>query len=153
MKILFVCLGNICRSPMAEFVFKDIVNKQGLANDFFIDSAGTSDYNEKRNLGIYPETKKILDINKIPYTEHISRHLKKTDYDKFDYILVMDKQNLYDVLEIVGEDKEKKVYRLLDFTSNPRDIIDPWYYGNFNLTYEDIVLGCNYFLDYILNSK
>lgn len=150
MKVLFVCLGNICRSPMAEFVFKDIVKRKGLSNKFYIDSAGTSDCNEKRGLGIYHDTKKVLDYNKIPYTQHLSRQLKKMDYDEFDYILVMDKQNIYDVLEIVGDDKNKKVHRLLDFSDSPRDIIDPWYYGNFDLTYKDVVEGCTSFLEYLI---
>lgn len=149
-KVLFVCLGNICRSPMAEFVFKDMANKKGLANKFFIDSAATSGYNEMAREGIHYETKNILKQMNIPFTEHISRQMKKEDYDKSDYILGMEENNIRNILKIIGNDKESKVFKLLDFTENPRDIIDPWYYGNFDSTYYDIELGCQKFLEYLI---
>lgn len=148
-KVLFVCLGNICRSPMAEFVFKDIVNKKGLKDSFIINSAGTSSFNALRKAGIHHGTKDELDKNNIPYTKHIAKHLKKTDYDKYDYILAMEQANIKNILNIVGDDPDNKVHRLLDFTDNPRDIIDPWYYGNFNQTYLDIQQGCEAFLKHI----
>lgn len=151
--VLFVCLGNICRSPMAEFVFKDIVNKKGLSNEFFIISAATSNYNELSHEGIHYETKYILRKMNIPYEEHFSRHMKKEDYEKFDYILGMDESNINNILRIIGDDPEHKVFRLLDFTENPRDIIDPWYYGNFDSTYYDIEYGCESFLNYLKNEK
>lgn len=152
-KVLFVCLGNICRSPMAEFVFKNMVNKKGLADEFFIDSAATSGYNEMAKEGIHYETKNVLKEMNIPFTEHISRKMKKEDYDKFDYILGMEKENVKNILKIIGSDKENKVFRLLDFTENPRDIIDPWYYGNFDSTYYDIEYGCEKFLEYVCNKN
>ncbi len=148
-RVLFVCLGNICRSPMAEFVFKDMVDKKGLTKEFYIDSAATDDYNEKMKAGIYPDTKDILKEMNIPFIEHISRQLKKDDYDKFDYILGMEERNVIDIKQIIGVDKENKVHRLLDFTEKPRDIIDPWYYGNFDSTYYDILYGCEKFLEYL----
>lgn len=148
-KVLFVCLGNICRSPMAEFIFKDMVSKKGLADKFYIDSAATSNCNEITQEGIYIDTKNILKKMNIPFTEHISRQIRKEDYDKFDYILCMEESNIKNTLKIVGQDKENKVHRLLDYTENPRDIIDPWYYGNFDSAYYDIVYGCDKFLEYI----
>ena len=152
-RVLFVCLGNICRSPMAEFVFKDMVNKKGLSDKFYIDSAATSDENERTKEGIYYATKDILKEMNIPFTEHISRQMKKEDYDKFDYILGMEEANIKNILRLIGEDKNNKVFRLLDFTDNPRDIIDPWYYGNFDSTYYDIEYGCEKFLDFLVKNK
>lgn len=152
-KVLFICLGNICRSPMAEFVLKNMVNNKGLQNEFFIDSAATSGYNEMAHEGIYGEAKEILKQMNIPFTEHFSRQIRKEDYQKFDYILAMEQKNIPDILRIVGEDKQNKVYRLLDFTEKPRDIADPWYYGNFDKTYYDIEYGCEIFLEYLKKIK
>ena len=152
-KILFICLGNICRSPMAEFILKDIVKKRGIENDFYISSAATSDENEIHNLGIYPETKKVLKKNNISFEEHISRKIRKEDYDKYDYILVMETKNIYGVKTVVGEDYKNKIHRLLDFTDNPKDIADPWYYGNFDLTYKEIKYGCEKFIEYLLEKN
>lgn len=139
-KILFVCLGNICRSPMAEYAFKDIVKKEGKEKKFYIESAATS--TEEIGSDMHYGTKEILDRYHIPYKKHTARQLKKEDYDKFDYIIGMDSGNIRGILRIVGEDNQNKVYKLLDFTDENRDIADPWYTGNFKKTYDDILKGC-----------
>ena len=146
-RILFVCVGNICRSPMAEMVLKDIVNKKGLANEFFIDSAATS--TEAVGEGIHYGTRNILKEKQVPFTQHISRQITRQDYSKFDYILGMEQRNINNILRIVGEDNDNKVYRLLDFAEQPRDIADPWYTGNFETTYNDVEEGCIKFLEFI----
>lgn len=150
-KVLFVCLGNICRSPMAEMVFKDIVNKKGLADKFYIDSAATS--TEAVGDGIYYGTREILKEQGIPFTEHISRQITKKDYNNFDYILGMEDRNITNILRIIGEDKENKVFRLLDFSESPRNISDPWYTGDFDITYYDVEDGCTSFLEYLMKNK
>lgn len=140
-KVLFVCLGNICRSPMAEFVFKDMINKKGIADEFYVDSAATS--TEEIGSPVHYGTRKKLASVGISVDGKTARQVKIEDYDKFDYILGMESRNVKDILRIVGTDPENKVHRLLDFSDNPRDIADPWYTHNFDVTYDDIVEGCN----------
>lgn len=146
-RVLFVCLGNICRSPMAEFVFKDLVNKKGLENEFFIDSAATS--SEEVGNGIHYGTVQKLRSEGISFTEHRARKITPDDYEKFDYIIGMEEKNVINILRIIGDDSKQKVYRLLDFTENPRDIADPWYTGNFDKTYKDVLEGCDALLNAI----
>lgn len=146
-KVLFVCLGNICRSPMAEFVFKDLVKKAGLEDEIYIESAGTT--NEPMGIDMHYETIQILKENNIEFGNKKSQRLKSEDYEKFDYILGMEERNVINIKRIVGADKDNKIYRLLDFSENPRDIADPWYTGNFDSTYYDILDGCQSFLKYL----
>ena len=148
-KVLFVCLGNICRSPMAQFVFRQIVEERGLSNNFEIDSAATESYNEMCHAGIYYGTKELLKAKRIPFEEHYSRQIKKRDYEYYDYIIAMDDNNIRDIQALTGPDIKHKTHRLLDFTAQPRNIKDPWYTGNFEEAYQDIVEGCNAFLTYI----
>ena len=148
-KVLFVCLGNICRSPMAQFVFQNMVDTAGLAAKFEIDSAGTERYNEMLHAGIHHGTRKVLKQNKIPFTEHYARVIRKVDYNHFDYILTMEESNIEDIKDIIGQDPEHKIHLLLEYTKNPRKIRDPWYTGNFEETYQDVLIGCRSFLDWL----
>lgn len=144
-KILFVCHGNICRSPMAEFVLKDMVNK--CADEFFIASAATS--TEEIGNPVHPGTREKLRSLGISTDGKYAVQLKKSDYDKYDYIIGMDSMNIRNIKRIVGEDRGNKVRRLLDFSENPRDIADPWYTGNFDVTYNDIDEGCGGLLAFL----
>lgn len=146
-KVLFVCLGNICRSPMAEYVFKDMVKKEGIEDKFYIDSAATS--TEEIGNSVHYGTKNKLNEMGIECGNHVARRITKQDYEKFDYIIGMEEQNVKNIKRIVGEDTKHKIYRLLDFSKNPRDIADPWYTGNFDKTYEDVVKGLEGFMRYL----
>ena len=150
-RIMFVCLGNICRSPMAEFVLKDLVKKLNLESDFYISSSATS--SEEIGNGVHYGTIRKLNQEKIPVEDRVAKKLKKEDYDKYDYIIGMEKSNIINILRIIGNKKKQKVYRLLDFTNNPRDIADPWYTGNFDKAYEEILEGCKALIKKINLSK
>lgn len=133
MKICFVCLGNICRSPMAEFIMKDKVNKLGISDKYIIESRATS-YEEVGN-DMYPPAKRMLEEKGIPYTKHYAKRLEESDYDKFDLFVCMEESNIRNV-SYIFDDPDNKVIKLLD-----RDIADPWYTGNFINTYNDLVEG------------
>ena len=139
-KILFVCHGNICRSPMAEYVMKDIVTKRGIADQFDISSAATS--TEELGNPVHPGTRTKLKQLGISTTGKYAVQMKRSDYEKYDYIIGMDNWNYRNMLRIVGKDPEKKISLLLDYTDHPRDVADPWYTGDFDKTYEDILAGC-----------
>ena len=146
-RVLFVCLGNICRSPMAEFLLKDMVKKRNMEDEFLIESAGTS--NEEAGNSVHYGTRTKLASVGISVEGKYARQLIKQDYEKYDYILAMESSNVRAIQRIVGEDTEHKVHCLLDFTANPRDIADPWYTGNFYETYEDILEGLEAFLEHL----
>lgn len=150
-KIMFVCHGNICRSPMAEFVFKDLVKKKGLEEKFFISSSATS--TEEIGNSVYPPARKKLKEHNISCEGKYSIQLRAADYEKYDYIIAMEQVNIRNIFKIIKEDNEKKVFKLLDFTKNPKDIADPWYTGNFDITYKEILEGCNELLHYIVGKK
>lgn len=145
--ILFVCLGNICRSPMAEFVFRDLVQKRGLGERFSVASAATS--TEELGNPVHPGTRRRLEREGISTYGKTAVQLCRRDYQKYDYLIGMEQRNLRGMLRILGEDPEGKVRRLLDFTDSPRDIADPWYTGDFDRTYDDVWEGCLGLLEYL----
>lgn len=144
-KILFVCHGNICRSPMAEFVMKKMVREAGLEESFEIASAATS--TEELGNDIYPPVKRLLHEKGIPCSGHSAHQTNKREYLHYDRIIVMDSYNLRNLERLIGPDTEKKVSRLRDFTESPGDIADPWYTRDFDLTYRQVTEGCRALLD------
>lgn len=145
--IMFVCHGNICRSPMAEALFRDMLKKNNLQDKVFVDSSATS-YEEIGN-PVHNGTRKKLEEFNISVDGLFSTKLKKSDFDKFDYIFVMDNNNLNNIKREFGDYDSEKVMRLLDITNSPRDIADPWYTGDFDKTYNDIYEGCSVLLERI----
>ena len=146
-RVLFICHGNICRSPIAQYVMSDMVRKKHLEDKFFIDSAATS-REEIGNSVHYGTRSKLAEMN-VPCGNHKAVQVTKDDYDNYDYLLIMDENNRRNLMRIIKDDKEKKVYGLLDFSDRPRSIADPWYTGNFDATYNDIVEGCETFLEHL----
>ncbi len=139
-KILFICHGNICRSPMAEFVLKDLVNQRGIADCFEIASAATS--TEEIGNDIHRGTRAILNQYKIPYERRRARRLERRDYEYYDYLIGMDRYNMKNMARLCGGDPEKKMYKLTEFSGHSGDVADPWYTGDFETTYRDVVAGC-----------
>ena len=143
--ILFVCLGNICRSPMAEYVMRDMVQKEGLAARFTIDSAATSTY-EVGN-PIYPPAYRKLRQHGIDASPHRSRQICREDYSKYDYIIGMDASNMRNMQRAFGGDPEGKLTLLLQHCGRNDDVADPWYTGDFDATWRDVNEGCRAILD------
>jgi len=150
-KILFICLGNICRSTMAEFVMKDLVNKAGLTDKFHIESAATSRYEIGNDAD--PRTKRKLTEMGVPFTKRRARQMTKADYKEYDYIIGMEDDNIKNIMKIIGSDPDGKVFKLLDFTGRDDDIADPWYTGNFDETWDDVLEGCTALLDELLKEN
>lgn len=149
-KILFVCYGNICRSPMALMIFQNILQKNHKESFFFCDSCATS-YEEIGN-DIYPPIKKKLQEKGIPYSKHQAKVFQKEFYHMFDYIIVMEESNKYELLRLV-EDKEDKIHLLLEYTKEVRDIDDPWYTRDFEKVYQDISSGCLGLYQYLIGKE
>lgn len=149
--VMFVCLGNICRSPMAEFIFKDMLEKSGLEGDVIAQSSATSDENVYRGVGaqVYPPAKRILSSHGISCEGKRAVQLRKSDYEKYDLFVCMDSSNVRNARYIFGGDKDNKIRKLMDFTSRPGNVADPWYTDDFETAYDDIVLGCKGLLEYI----
>ena len=139
-KILFVCHGNICRSPMAEFVMKKYAREAGLEKELFIASAATS-YEEIGN-PVYPPARRELMKHGISCSGKTAVRMTAADYDRYDLIIIMDRNNRRNIMRIIGSDPDNKVHMLMDYTDRPHDVADPWYTGDFELTYKDISEGC-----------
>ena len=150
-KVLFVCHGNICRSPMAQYIFQNMIDKDGLTDQFYIDSAATS--TEEIGNGLHYGTRSNLDEVGIPYENHRAYQISKQDYEKYDYIIGMDEANIRNINRMIGPDVEGKVYKLLDYVGEDRDIADPWYTGNFDITYNDIIEALEAFLQYLKDNN
>ena len=140
LKIMFVCHGNICRSPMAEFVLKDIIRHSNIKRDFYIQSAATSP--EEIGNPVYPPVRALLASKGIDTAGKHAVLLKKSDYDKYDLIIGMDSANIRNMLRIFGGDPQNKIRKMMSFCQKDMDVADPWYTGNFELTYRDIKSAC-----------
>lgn len=147
-KIMFVCHGNICRSPMAEFVLRDMINKRGLADKISVASSATS--TEETGNDTHRGTKAILTKYGIPFTRREAVQLTRADYNKYDMFIGMDSYNIRNMLRIFGTDPDGKVIKLLDLTDRGGDVADPWYTGDFDITYRDVCAGCKELLKKLL---
>ncbi len=149
-RIMFVCLGNICRSPMAEIIFRDMVQKAGLGSEFIIASSATSSENVRNGTGaeVYPPAKRILAAHGLGTGGKRAVQLTADDYGRYDMIICMDRNNVRSAGRICGGDRDGKIRMLMDFTRRPGDVSDPWYTGDFETAYRDIYEGCEGLLDY-----
>ena len=145
-RILFVCHGNICRSPMAEFVMKDLVRKAGLEDAFYIESAATS--TEEIGNDVYPPARRKLAEHDISCKGKTARQMTRRDYERYDLLVGMDSWNIRNMKVICGGDPDGKIRQLLDFTNRPGDVADPWYTGDFEATWRDVSEGCQCLLTY-----
>ena len=144
-RILFVCHGNICRSPMAEFVMKDLVRKAGLEDAFYIESAATS--TEEIGNDVYPPARRKLAEHDISCKGKTARQMTRRDYERYDLLVGMDSWNIRNMKVICGGDPDGKIRQLLDFTNRPGDVADPWYTGDFEATWQDVLKGCQALLN------
>ncbi len=147
-KILFICHGNICRSPMAEMVMKHLVRGRGLKG-YMIDSAAVS--REEIGNGVYPPARRELAAHGVRCEDHRARQITAADYGQWDYLIGMDMSNIARMLRIFGGDPDRKVHRLLDFTGRPADVADPWYTDRFDDCYRDVLRGCEALLRHVEN--
>ncbi len=149
--ILFICHGNICRSPMAEFVMKKYVRDAGLEKEFYIESAATS--REELGNPVYPPARRELEAHGISCSGKFARQVTPEDYGRFDLLICMDRANVRNTQRVTGPDKDNKIKLLLDYANIPRDVADPWYTGDFSTTWHDVTLGCRALLDTLTNKK
>ena len=147
-KILFVCHGNICRSPMAEAVFRHMLEERGLGERFAVDSAAVSA--EEIGNPVYPEANRTLVAHGLPASNHHAWQLTRADYDRYDFFIGMDQENIYRMRQIFGGDSQRKVGLLLAYTEHPREVEDPWYTGRFDRVFDLITQGCQALLETLL---
>ncbi len=145
-KIMFVCHGNICRSPMAEFIFKKLITDNGSADGYIVRSSATS--SEELGNPIYPPAKRELARRGIPFSERRAVRLTKEEYKEYDLFAVMDDNNVRNIMRIFGADPDGKVKKLMDFTPRGGNVADPWYTGDFETTFRDILEGCKGLLNF-----
>ena len=147
-KIIFVCFGNICRSPMAEFVMKYLVARAGCEKNFLIESAGCY---PAVGTPVSDGTVRELRKNNIPFTRRVSKRFSADDYARFDYLVGLDHANVADMKEICGDDPDEKIFLLMEFAGERRDVDDPWYTDDYATTYQDVLIGCEALLEKILS--
>lgn len=154
-KIMFVCHGNICRSPMAEFIFKDLTERKCVLQQFSISSAATSSEEIWGSIGnpVYPPAREELLKHGIFCGGKRAVQLKKSDYDKYDLFIGMDSNNIHNMMKIFGSDPEEKIHKLLEYSGEKRDVADPWYSRRFDTAYNDILRGCTALLDSLLKKS
>lgn len=150
-KICFVCLGNICRSPMAEYMMKKKLSDLNILDKFYITSRATS-YEEQGN-SMYSKAQRKLQDENIPVGKHTATRLEKKDYSKYDYFICMEKRNIQNTIRILGNDDKNKIFCLLDITSSPKDIADPWYTNNFDETYNDLDKGIDKLIELLTRNS
>ena len=150
-KVLFICHGNICRSPMAEFVMKEYVRQAGMEREFRIDSAAVSP--EELGNPIYPPVRRLLREHNIPFTEHYARVITRKDYEAYDHIIVMDRSNLRWLSRIIGEDRDGKVSLLLHWAGREDSVADPYYSGDFTATWQDVTEGCRALMEALCRGR
>lgn len=149
--ILFVCHGNICRSPMAEFVMKDLVKKAGLGNRFHIESAATS--TEETGNPVYPPARRKLSEHGISCVGKTARQLTRADYGRYDLLIGMDRANIRNMARICGGDRSGKLHLLLEYADRPGEVADPWYTGDFETTWQEVLAGCQGLLAHLAGTE
>ncbi len=150
-RILFVCHGNICRSPMAEFIMKEMITEARLSEQFHIASAATS--TEELGNSVYPPARRKLAEHDISCNGKTARQLTHHDYADYDLLIGMDSNNIRNMERMYGGDPDGKIHKLMDYTNRPGDVADPWYTGDFNATYRDCIEGCRGILKSLTKQK